>query len=31
MAVGSQKILAELVDHITSKQNLYRSAYFLQH
>jgi hypothetical protein len=27
MAVGSQKILAELVDHISHKQNLYRSAY----
>jgi hypothetical protein len=27
MAVGSQKILAELVDHISHKQNLYRSCY----
>src|SRR5262249_35594184 len=27
MATSSQKILAELVDQITSKRNLYRSAY----
>jgi len=27
MATSSQKILAELVDHISHKQNLYRSAY----